>query len=455
MGLIKAVLSSTGSALADTWKDYFCCDAIPPNVLVVKGFKRSGKKSSNTKGSDNIITNGSVIVVNEGQCMIIVDQGQIVEICAEPGEYTYDMSTEPSIFCGSLGTGIKETFKTIGKRISFGGTTAHDQRIYYFNVKEITDNKFGTSTPVPFRVNYQDLGRSFTVGLRCNGIYSYRIADPIVFFTNVCGNVTASYNRDQIDNTLYSEFISQLQPAFAQLSDKITYDQLPNNTLAITAAMKEIFKQAWLLDRGIEICSVAIRAVSITKEDEDRIKKYEDLAWNKDPANAAAKIVEAQNEAMINASKNSGGAAMGFFGMNMAQQAGGLNAQNLYSMASQQQASGGWTCSCGTSNTGRFCANCGKPKPEAAGEWTCTCGQKNTSKFCANCGKPKPSESGWSCSCGAVNKGKFCAECGKPKPAGAPLYKCDKCGWEPADPYNPPKFCAECGDPFGDEDIVK
>ncbi len=220
MGLIKAVFSGVGSTLADTWKEFFCCDAMSPNVLCVKGFKKTGKRSSNTKGDDNIITNGSVIVVNEGQCMIIVDQGKIVEICAEPGEYT---------------------FKIMGKRITFGGNAAHDQRIYYFNVKEITDNKFGTPSPVPFRVNYQDLGRSFTVGLRCNGMYSYRIADPLIFFTNVCGNVSSAYTRDMIDSTLHSEFMSQLQPAFAMLSNTMTYDQLPTNTLAVTADMKKIF----------------------------------------------------------------------------------------------------------------------------------------------------------------------------------------------------------------------
>lgn len=454
MGLIKAVFTGAGSALSDQWKEFFCCDAIPPSTLVVKGYKRTGKKSSNTRGSDNIITNGSVIVVNEGQCMIIVDQGQVVEICAVPGEYTYDMSTEPSIFAGSLGSGIKDTFKTIGKRISFGGDTGHDQRIYYFNIKEITDNKFGTSQPVPFRVSYADLGRSFTVGLRCNGVYSYKIADPMKFYANVCGNVTAVYNRDQLDNTLYSEFMNQLQPAFAKLSTLVTYDQLPNNTVAITNAMKEVLRKEWLEDRGIEICKVAIRSVSIPKEDEDRIKKYEDLAWNRDPLNAAAKMVEAQNEAMVKAADNKGGAAMGFFGMNMAQQVGGLNTQNLYSMGAQQAQSGVWKCSCGTSNNGKFCANCGKAKPDD-GSWKCSCGQQNTSKFCSNCGNPKPAENGWTCSCGVVNKGKFCAECGKAKPVGEPLYKCDKCGWEPADPYNPPKFCAECGDPFGDEDIVK
>lgn len=454
MGLIKAVFTGIGSTLADTWKEYFCCDSMPADVLCMKGVRKTGKKSSNTKGNDNIITNGSVIVVHEGQCMIIVDQGQIVEICNEAGEYTYDMSTEPSIFDGGFSS-IKETFKIMGKRISFGGDAAHDQRIYYFNMKEITDNKFGTPTPVPFRVNYKDIGRSFTVGLRCNGIYSYRITDPILFYTNVCGNVSSAFTRDMIDNTLHSEFMAQLQPAFSELSDTLTYDQLPQNNLAITNTMQGIFKKQWSETRGIEVSSVAIRSVSISKEDEDRIKKYEDIAWNTNPLHAAAKAVEAQNDALVAAAKNSGGAAMGLYGMNMAQQVGGMNAQSLYNMAGQQSAAGGWTCSCGRTNTGRFCADCGSAKPAPAGSWRCSCGNENTGRFCANCGSPKPAENGWTCSCGSVNKGRFCADCGKPKPAGALQYKCDKCGWEPADPKNPPKFCADCGDPFGDEDMVK
>lgn len=462
MGLIKAAVSSFNSVMADQWKEFFYCDSLPPDVLAIKGRKRTGANSQNTKESDNIITNGSVVVVNEGQCMIIVDQGQVVEICAVPGEYTYDMSTEPSIFAGSLGSGIVDTFKAIGRRISFGGSTGHDQRVYYFNIKEITDNRFGTSTPVPFRVSYTDLGRSFTVGLRCNGVYSYKIADPMLFFANVCGNFSSTFDRAKIDNQLYSEFMSKLQPAFAKLSASITYDQLPLHTAEITEVMKEVLKKDWQEERGIEIGKVAIRSVSIPKEDEDRIKKYEDLAWNRDPLNAAAKIVEAQNQAMNTAAGNGNGAAMGFYGMNMAQQMGGMNAQGLFSMGAQAAANNNnapapnsWKCGCGTSNTGKFCANCGKAKPADGGEWKCSCGASNTGKFCANCGKPKPSADGWTCSCGAVNQGKFCADCGKPKPAGAPLYKCDKCGWTPADPYNPPKFCANCGDPFGDDDIVK
>lgn len=453
MGLIKAAVSSIGSTLGDTWKDYFCCDSMPPDVLVTKGIRKSGKGSSNKKGNENIITTGSVIVVHEGQCVIIVDQGQIVEVCAVPGEYTYDASTEPSVFVGGL-NGIKETFKTIGKRFTFGGTAAHDQCIYYFNMHEITGNKFGTSTPVPFRVSYQDLGRPFTVGLRCNGVYSYKIADPLLFYKNVCGNSVNSYTRGQIDDVLYNEFMAQLAPAFAKLSATIRYDELNLNTLAVTNAMKEAMTAEWRELRGIEICSVAIRSVSIPKEDEDKIKQYEDMTWNKDAGNAAAKMLESQAQALRDAANNKNGSAMGFYGMNMTQQMGGLNTQNLYDMAAQQQKADSWNCSCGTVNTAKFCANCGKPKPAPAGSWSCSCGTQNSGKFCANCGNPKPAD-GWSCSCGAVNKGKFCSECGKPKPAGAPLYKCDKCGWEPEDPMNPPKFCANCGDPFTGDDIVK
>lgn len=441
MGLIKAVVSGIGTTMADTWKDYFYCDSMPSDILVVKGKKKAGRKSSNTRGDDNIITNGSVIVVNEGQCMIIVDQGQIVEVCAVPGEYTYDMSTEPSLFGGSLGSDIKETFKQIGKRISFGGTAAHDQRVYFFNVKEITDNKFGTSTPVPFRVVYQDLGRSFTVGLRCNGTYSYKITDPLLFFTNVCGNIANSYGRTQIDNTLYSEFMSHLQPAFAKLTSTVRYDELPLHTDEITRAMKEVLKSDWKEDRGIEICRVAIKSVSIPKEDEDNIKKFENMAWNTNPTNAAASIIEAQNQAMGAAAANRNGAAMGFYGMNMAQNMGGMNAQSLFAMGQQQQqaqaAANSWRCTCGTSNTGKFCANCGKAKPDN-NSWTCSCGATNTGKFCANCGKAKPDDSSWTCSCGATNTGKFCANCGKAKPDNG-SWTCS-CG-----AVNTGRFCANCG----------
>ncbi|MDE5584672.1 MAG: SPFH domain-containing protein [Ruminococcus sp.] len=443
MGLIQATLVATASTFGDTWKEFFYCDAIPADVLVVKGKRRTGKFSSN-KGTENIITNGSTIAVSDGQCMIIVDQGQVVEICAVPGEYTYDMSTEPSLFGGNLASDIKETFKQIGKRISYGGDTAHDQRIYYFNIKELTDNKFGTQNPVPFRVAYEDIGRSFTVGVRCNGVYSYRIEDPLLFYTNVCGNVSSAYTRRAIDQQLKSEFLSALNPAFARISALgIRYDELPAHTQELSEAMSKELSSKWNEKRGLEVVSVAINSVTISKDDEERIKKFEDTAWSRDTTNAAAMLVNAQANAMTNASMNPNGAGMGFFGMNMAQQAGGFSPQNLYAMGQQSNSKNTWKCSCGLDNTGKFCSQCGKQKPMTTGGWKCSCGAENTGKFCAECGKPKPTATnGWKCSCGAENTGKFCAECGKPKPS---EVKCGKCGWTPSASGNVPKFCPECG----------
>ena len=233
--------------MADQWKEFFYCEAIPSNVLVTKGQKKlSSKWSSNTKGSDNIISNGSGIAVADGQCMIIVDNGRVVELCAEPGEYKYDTSTEPSIFSGSLGNSIKETFKKIGARIGYGGDTGHDQRIYYFNLKEIMNNKFGTQNPVPFRVVDRNINLDVDISIRCNGEYTYRIADPMLFYTNVCGNVSQQYTTDQIAGTLKAEFLTALQPAFARISAQgVRYSALPGYTQEITDAMNQALAQKW------------------------------------------------------------------------------------------------------------------------------------------------------------------------------------------------------------------
>ncbi len=466
MGLIKAAIGAVGSTFADQWKEFFYCDAIPDDVLMLKGRKKVSGKSSNTKGSDNVITNGSGIAVADGQCVVIVDQGRIVEICAVPGEYTYDMSTEASLFSGNLGKGILDTFKTIGKRFTYGGQAAVDQRIYYFNTKEIKDNLFGTPRPVPFRIVDNRIGLDLDTTIRCNGRYSYVISDPILFYTNVAGNVADEFRRSQLDATLKGEFINSLQPALAKISAMgIRYSEITAHTETIADAMNEILSKKWGQDRGIKVKSVAFNPITLSEEDEAMIKKLQVRAVDRDPGMAATAMLAAQTDAMRLAAGNTAtGPMMGFMNMNMAAQQGGMNAQALYQMAAQQQMqqqqmqqqatpADGWTCSCGTSNTGKFCMNCAKPKPAPAGSWTCKCGTANTGKFCMNCASPKPSEDGWTCKCGAVNKGKFCTECGGPKPAGAPLYRCDKCGWEPADPANPPKFCPECADPFDANDI--
>ena len=433
MGLIKAALGSVGGVLADQWKENFYCDSLDANILVAKGQRQQSlhDRSSNTSG-ENIITNGSTIVVNNGQCAIIVDQGKVAELAAEPGQYTYDQGSEPSIFTNGAGLSekIALVFEQIGRRFAYGGAPGKDQRIYYFNVKEITGNKYGTPSPIPFRVVDANIGLDVDISIRCFGTYSYKIVNPILFYTNVCGNVNETFDRSQIDAQLKSELQTALQPAFAQLSGMgIRYSALPAHTMEIADALNQVLSKKWGELRGIEVVSFGVSNVNASEEDEKMIKDLQRNATFRDPSMAAAQLVGAQATAMNSAASNPNGAAMGFFGMNMAAQAGGFNAQNLFAMGqagrqqaqaaqhAQQSASDGWTCECGhAGNKGKFCSECGKPKPAPAGEWVCECGAKNTGKFCQECGKPKPAE-GWTCeACGhAGNKGKFCAECGKPR----------------------------------------
>lgn len=427
MGLIKAGIGALGSTLADQWKEFFYCDALDANVLMTKGEKRVSGRSSNTKGSDNIITNGSGIAVADGQCMMIVDQGKIVEVCAEPGEYTYDTSSEPSIFTGSLGQSIIESFKTLGKRFTYGGDTGHDQRVYYFNTKELVDNKFGTPTPVPFRVVDRNIGLDVDVSLRCSGVYSYKIVDPVLFYTNVCGNAEREYTRDEIDTQLKSEFISALHPALAKLSAiGMRPSQIPAHNTELEEALNEALSSKWSELRGLKIITVALSTVGLSDEDADLITKAQHAAMLKDPTMAAATLVGAQAEAMKSAAANENGAMTGFMGLGMANAAGGVNPQTLYTMGQSTDTKAPvntWTCACGSENSGKFCTNCGAKKPDNS--WVCTCGQTNNGNFCPNCGAKKP----------------------------AAGYKCNKCGFEPEGLTNPPKFCPNCGDPFNESDL--
>ena len=444
MGLISAITAAAGSALADSWREYFYCESMNADVMIVKGEKRVGGKSSNKKGSDNIISNGSIIAVNEGQCMIIVEQGKVAEVCAEPGEFVWDSSTEPSIFYGSLGENIKKSFQQIGKRFTFGGDTAKDQRVYYVNTKELVGNKYGTANPVPFRVVDKNIGLDVDIAIRCHGEYSYRIVDPVLFYTHVAGNVTNEYTRDKIDSQLKSELMTALQPAFAKISEMgIRYSALPGHTTEIADALNEVLSQKWGELRGLAVVSFGVNSVTASEEDEKMIKELQKNAVLTNPAMAAATLTAAQASAMQAAASNeSTGPMMAFAGMNMANMAGGMNANNLYGMAAAQQAA-----------PQQAAPQPAAPAAAVAG-WTCACGKTgNTGKFCAECGAPQPSADGWTCTCGTVNKGKFCSNCGAKKPAGAPVYKCDKCGWEPEDKTNPPKFCPECGDVFDDNDI--
>ncbi len=410
MGLIKAGMGALGGVLADQWKEYFYCEAMEEDVMVTKGKRRAGSRSSNTKGSDNLISNGSVIAVADGQCMIIVEQGKIVEVCAEPGEFRYDTSTEPSIFTGGLGAGIKDTFKTIGKRFTFGGGTGKDQRVYYFNTKELIDNKFGTPNPIPFRVVDSKIGLDVDVSVRCSGVFSYKIADPLLFYTNVCGNVEQAYTRDKLDSQLKTEFISALQPAFGKLSNlELRPNQIVSHNTELEEAMNIALSKKWEELRGLKVVTIALGSVTLPEEDAEMIKQLQRTAVLQNPNMAGATLVGAQADAMKAAASNASGAMTGFMGMGMAMNAGGgMNAQNLFAM--------------------------GQHTAQAA---------------------PQPQRiqpGGWTCSCGTVNQGRFCQNCGARKPEGAPLYRCDKCGWQPEDPTHPPKFCPECGDPFDEHD---
>ena len=426
MGLVKAALGAASGVMGDQWKEYFYCSALPAEVLAVKGQKKASGRSSNRHGAENIITDGSIVAVAEGQCALIVEQGKVVDLCAEAGEYTYNTGTQPSLLSEGLAKNIDEVFAEIGKRFSFGGQAATDQRIYYINTKELMGNKYGTPSPVPFRVVDQRAGIDIDVSIRCFGEYSYRIVNPILFYTNVCGNVENEYTRDALEGQMRTEMMTALQPAFARISEMgIRYSALPGHTTELAEALNQELSGKWSKLRGIEIVSLGVSGVKASEEDEQMIKELQRSAAFMDPTRAAAHMVGAQASAMQAAASNtSAGPAMAFMGMNQAAAAGGIN-----QMGTQQQPAAA-------------------PAPAAvpaAGSWSCSCGQTgNIGKFCTACGKPRP-EAGWVCSCGAHNTGKFCSECGKPRPAA----KCPNCGWTPADPANPPKFCPECGKPFG------
>ena len=318
MGLIKAIAGAVTGVLADQWKEYLYCEAIPADVLAVRGKKRVSGRSTN-KGNDNIISNGSIIAVADGQCMLIVEQGKVVDVCAEPGEYTYDMSTEPSIFAGNLGDSIAEVFKEVCKRFTFGGEPPKDQRVYYFNTKELIGNKYGTPSPVPFRVVDERAGIDIDIAIKCFGEYSYKVSNPLLFYTNVCGNVTGDYNRSQIDSQLKSELLTALQPAFARISAMgIRYSALPGHTTELANVLNDELSAKWRDLRGIEIVSFGVNSVKASEEDEAMIKEMQKNAAYKDPGLAAATLVGAQASAMQSAASNEGaGAAMAFMGMGM------------------------------------------------------------------------------------------------------------------------------------------
>ncbi len=421
MGLIKALSTATKSTFADEWKEYIYSDSIQSNVLVVKGQKKVGSKSSNVKGSANVISKDSVIAVNDGQAMAIVEDGKVIEYSDEPGSFVFDSSAESSIF--SKDSSIMDTFKKIGGRFKFGGDAGRDQRVYYFNLKEIGGCKFGTAEPIM----YDDPIYQF-VSIRFFGNAVLKLVDPIKFYTNVCGNVSSEYRADKYwEETLKLEFVSKLTTAVARLAlDNIKFSQIPQSQDLLTKYMNECLDEQWLEKRGIVVDSLGIGSVSLDPKDKEKVNKIDEMRLLTDPTNAAGRMASATANAMESAASNASGAMHGFMGMNMVNNSGAGAAAGLaglYQQGNNNSANAsnnvvnktkGWVCSCGETNSGNFCMNCGTKKI-VNNSWICSCGAENTGKFCSECGNKKIEDSSWKCSCGADNSGKFCSECGSSK----------------------------------------
>ena len=360
------------------------------------------------------------IAVADGQCMLVVEQGRILDVCAEPGEYTFDLGTEPSLFGGgAFKDNALDALSNTWERFKFGGQPGKDTRVYFFNTKELVGNKYGTPNPVPFRVVDANIGLDVDIAIRFFGQYSYRISDPILFYTNVAGNFPAAYTRQQIESQLKAEVLDALQPAVARISALgVRYSALPGHTAELAQALNEVLSPKWRGMRGLEIVSSSVASVSATSDDERMIKDLQRTAVLRDPTMAAATLAGSHARALEAAAANEAGAMTGFMGLNMAHGAtGGMDPASLYAMGQQRPPQGP--------------SDSGTSSPAA----------------------PAAAPPGWDCTCGTASTGKFCAECGAAKPAGEPQYKCDKCGWVPADPTKPTKFCPECGDPFDDGDL--
>ena len=422
MGLVRAAGAALSTMMGDQWREYFYCNALDNDTLMLKGEKRIGPKSSNTKGADNIISNGALIAVNDGQCMIIVEQGAIVEVCAEPGEFVFDSSTEPSIFYGDLGENLVNSFKTFVKRFAFGGDTAKDQRIYYFNTKEIIGNKYGTANPVPFRVLDKNIDLDIEIALRAHGEFTFRLMDPILFYKNLAGNVEKDYKKQEIESQLRSELLTKLQPAFARIAETgVRYYQITAHTDELGQILNELLSKSWGEHYGIEMTAFGISSVTAPEEDIEMIKQLQKNAVYRNATMAAANLTAAQADAMRAAASNeSTGPMMAFAGMNMANQVGGFNAGNLYAMGAEQQnaaAAANANTPAGNAESSAPAAAASVAGVATASDWTCPkCGHEhNSGKFCSECGTAKAED--WTCpECGhAGNKGKFCSECGHKK----------------------------------------
>ena len=424
MGIIRALKETVGGSFADQWLEVIEPEDMGDQTVMTRGICTG--KGSNKKGSRNVISNGSVIHVYEGQFMMLMDGGKIVDYSAEPGYFTVDNSSMPSMFGGNLDEVIRNSFD----RFRFGGTTPTAQKVYYLNLQEIKGIKFGTRNPI----NYFDNFYNAELFLRAHGTYSIKITDPIRFYVEAIPKNREQVEIKDINEQYLYEFLDALQSSINQMSaDGVRISYVSSKSRELSKYMADTLDEDWRQNRGIEIQSVGIASVSYDEESQKLINMRNQGAMLGDPMVREGYVQGAFARGMEAAGKNPGGSTVGFMGMNMASQMGGtmassMSAANVQQMQMNQAArqaeeekkakekeatreKDSWICSCGHENTGKFCSECGQPRPVKE-TWVCSCGHENTGKFCSECGAPRPAGE-WVCSCGHKNTGKFCSECGK------------------------------------------
>lgn len=389
MGIVKALTSAIGGSLADQWLEVIEAGNMGDQTLFTSGVKV--RKGSNTKGTDNTVSDGSVIHVYPNQFMLLVDGGKVIDYTGEPGYFTVKNSSMPSLFNGQLKEAVSESFD----RIRFGGQTPTAQKVYFINLQEIKGIKFGTPNPI----NYFDQFYNAELFLRAHGTYSIKIADPILFYAEAVPKNADHIEVEDINGQYLSEFLEALQSSINQMSaDGIRISYVASKGRELGQYMSDVLDDQWRAGRGIEIQSVGIASISYDEESKSLIQMRNQGAMLSDPGIREGYVQGAAARGIEAAGSNANGSLAGFMGMGMGMNtAGGFmgaaSAANADQMQMNQAAKNAgtqetWTCSCGSVNTGKFCPDCGSKKPE--GPWTCGCGAVNTGKFCSECGKPRP-----------------------------------------------------------------
>jgi len=433
MGLIKAIAGSIGGTLHDAWLDAIKCDNMNNETLSVK--------VTSPNGNPSVLSKGSRIIVNVGQAALLVDNGAIVDACAEPGAYTFDKSSSATMMYGGDFGGM---FREMWERFKYGGGIAKEQAVYFVNLKEIIDNKFGTPTPIPF----SDWGHptvnprtssfyGMSVKIRVFGKYTFKVANPFQFVSEIAGT-EVRFTKENLTEQISSELLSSFRNTLAELGSdayKTPALDLPHKDDEIITLMKEKHYDDAITARGVAIHSISVEGLTFDEESQGKINQYE----LSDEYSKSAYLAQAQGEALKSAAANTAGAGNTLIGLGLGFGAAGINPmQQLQKNVQGQQnanealadhfvekateandknkTTATWNCTCGKENSGKFCSDCGKAKP-ISDEWLCSCGNKASGKFCSECGAQKPDHSVWNCACGEKEiTGKFCSKCGAKKP---------------------------------------